>query len=281
MALETEEYCATAAKAAGEPLLGTAPRVDVWLMLEYQPTWHARALEDNDLPHAVNRWLQQLVEHFAGSGLKARPQFIRKRRATDDSVTLFLAHNRQLRHWQLKSLAALTELDPLRDPGELVTEPQYFVCTNGRRDRCCSRFGLPVYGALRDLVGERAWETTHVGGHRFAANVVVLPQGALYGNIDVMNVGRFVTDIEQNQLSLPFLRGRSAYPPVAQAAESAVDTDAELIACGEYSATFRTATGDRTINVRPADNPLTVIPSCGAAPEMVYPLRIAEPDQAV
>ena len=66
--------------------------------------------------------------------------------------------------------------------------PQYFVCTNGQRDLCCARFGLPTYAALRERVGERVWQTTHVGGHRFAPNVLTLPQAALYGRVQPADV---------------------------------------------------------------------------------------------
>ena len=44
------------------------------------------------------------------------------------------------------------------------------MLTNGQRD------GLPAHARLRELVGAPAWQTTHIGGHRFAPNVLVLPQ---------------------------------------------------------------------------------------------------------
>ena len=268
-------YCAQVAVDQSEPLLGTAPQVDVWLLLEYRPTWEAKALQDNELPAPVNVWLDELLQRYAAQGSKARPQFIRQRRSRDQHITFFIARNGALQRYDVASHAELCALDPDQTPGVEVTQQHYFVCSNGRRDLCCSRFGLPVYARLRNAVGERAWETSHVGGHRYAANLVTLPQGALYGHLSVDAVDEFVEQVEQNQLSLRYLRGRSAYPAVAQVAETQLEDVERLVSSDETSATFLTPTGEKTIQVTRSAEPITVIPSCGAEPEAIYPLRPA------
>ncbi|MEC8833924.1 MAG: hypothetical protein VYC07_04410, partial [Pseudomonadota bacterium] len=72
------EYCSDLSRAQDEPMLGTAECVDIWLLLEYKPAWNPRAIEDNGLDGATNRWLEASVEKCAEQGLKARPQFIRR-----------------------------------------------------------------------------------------------------------------------------------------------------------------------------------------------------------
>ena len=57
----------------------------------------------------------------------------------------------------------------------------YLVCTNGNRDKCCAKFGQPVYEQVARDVGESAWQTTHIGGHRFAATIMLLPTGDMFG----------------------------------------------------------------------------------------------------
>ncbi|MEM8768565.1 MAG: hypothetical protein AAGE43_14045, partial [Pseudomonadota bacterium] len=61
-----------------EPLPGTADTVDVWLCLEYKPTWKARVFEDNVLAEAAQQWLNDTIAGFKSAGLKARPQFVRQ-----------------------------------------------------------------------------------------------------------------------------------------------------------------------------------------------------------
>jgi hypothetical protein len=209
-------YCCEA--AADEPMAGSADSVDVWLLLEYRPTWRAKALEDNALSPDVRAWLQGCVAAYAAQGRKARPQFVRQPEYDRAGVTLFVADAKACRRFDAASYDALAMVDLARG-GEAVTEPHYFVCTNAARDRCCGRFGLPVYAALRERVGPRVWQTTHVGGHRFAPNVLVLPGGRLYGRVQPAEVGDFVATVERGALGARWLRGTSFLAPPAQAAE--------------------------------------------------------------
>jgi len=67
---------------------------------------------------------------------------------------------------------------PLRD---------VLVCTHGRRDICCGSMGTALALQLKARwPGEkvRLWRTSHTGGHRFAPNVMVLPEATLWGYAD-------------------------------------------------------------------------------------------------
>ena len=114
--------------------------------------------------------------------------------------------------------------------GEPVDRPLYLVCTHARRDRCCATFGRPIFDALTEGRGESVWETSHTGGHRFAANLLVLPAGLLYGGLSPFDVAHVVEAYEDGELSLPHLRGRSRFPKIAQAAEVALRHDLDLTA---------------------------------------------------
>ena len=276
-------------------MLGTATRVDVWLLLEYRPPWEAKALEGNNLPETTRAWIDSVLGAFAADGAKARAQFIRQgdaagavhtQQAQNGGLTLFVAAAGGLFRFQGRSFQDIERLNPhaalaaqpaLGGEGESaaalerVAEPHYFVCTNGQRDVCCARYGLPTYARLRERVGERAWQTTHLGGHRFAPNVLALPQGVLYGRVFEADVAAFVTAVEKGGLSRPHLRGRCAYPPEAQAAEAQVPGAEELLAVDGNDVTFGTAHGRQTVSVRRARTPLEVVASCGKTAEAIYP----------
>jgi hypothetical protein len=139
---------------------------------------------------------------------------------------------------------------------EPIEERQYFVCTNGQRDLCCARFGLPTYAALRERVGGRAWQTTHVGGHRFAPNVLTLPQAAMYGRVQPGDVDAFLAAVENDRIAVPWLRGRTRYAPEAQAAEAAllargIDTSGSVATQSLGDGAFRVAFGAHAARVRP------------------------------
>jgi hypothetical protein len=62
------------------------------------------------------------------------------------------------------------------------------------------------------------WECSHVGGDRFAANVLVLPAGLLYGRVLPFAAPEFVAAAEADEVVGALLRGRVGVASVAQAA---------------------------------------------------------------
>ncbi len=256
-------------------MLGTADVVDVWLLLEYRPAWRAKAVTDNDLGPAVRRWLTEGMAALRASGLKVRAQMIRQPELDRPDTRLLVAHQGVLREFGAgregydellrTPIKALLENPAL---GETIDAPRYFVCTNGQRDLCCARFGLPAYARLRELVGARAWQTTHLGGHRFAPNVLVLPQGVLYGRITPEELEAFVGEVEAGRVPVAKLRGRCRYPRHVQAAEGAVGrADVELLhVAGDESratVTFACCTETIAVAVHRSPEPRWVVASCG------------------
>ena len=72
-----------------------------------------------------------------------------------------------------------------RSPGLTPhTAPVLAVCTHGRHDTCCAERGRPVAAGLAEAYPEETWEASHIGGDRFAANLLVLPFGLYFGRLD-------------------------------------------------------------------------------------------------
>ncbi len=106
-------------------------------------------------------------------------------------------------------------------PGDGVASerPVYLVCTHGRHDLCCAVRGRPVAAALAAARPEDTWECSHVGGDRFAANLVVLPHGLYYGRLDERSAVEVAEAHERGLVLGPVARGRSSVPAPVQAAE--------------------------------------------------------------
>ncbi len=104
-------------------------------------------------------------------------------------------------------------------PGEPWIEPLWLVCTHGRHDKCCAKFGRAAWRALKAHAGSAAWQCSHVGGDRFAANLVWLPFGIYYGHVCPEDVPALVDAGSAGRIHLKHYRGRSCYPRPAQAAE--------------------------------------------------------------
>jgi hypothetical protein len=104
------------------------------------------------------------------------------------------------------------------------------VCTHGKHDRCCALYGRPLYDALADeLEPEWVWQSTHVGGDRFAGNLVCLPHGLYYGRLDGTAAATALDELLADRVYLEPYRGRSCHPFAVQAAERAVREDTGLL----------------------------------------------------
>jgi hypothetical protein len=73
-----------------------------------------------------------------------------------------------------------------------------FVCVHRARDERCGSCGPPLLAALEAAVARRGLEdvtvraTSHVGGHKYAGNVIVYPEGVWYGYVRPDDAERLV-----------------------------------------------------------------------------------------
>ncbi|HSO27449.1 MAG TPA: sucrase ferredoxin [Anaerolineales bacterium] len=220
-------FCSNASLTAGETLHGTAKRGRVWFLLEYRGAWGQKAFEESSLPPEVKSHL----ESACAQNPDCRILLIRQP-ATEkpDALRFFVVLSDDadpvVYRFELPDYAALTQIDLnaviQKQPAfEALrwNEPLFLVCTNGRRDACCAKFGLPVFQAAFEQAGAAVWQSSHVGGHRFAAILLCFPHGLYYGRLGVGDVAEVILAYERGELRLPYLRGRASYPQPAQAAE--------------------------------------------------------------
>lgn len=106
--------------------------------------------------------------------------------------------------------------------GDLTTDPLLLVCTNGRRDVCCALTGRPLAAALSALHPGSVWESSHLGGHRFAPTVLLLPTGYSYGRMDVAACNHVLAEAEVGRVVTDNCRGRSVWTKQGQTAELAL-----------------------------------------------------------
>ena len=223
--------CADAARMRGDLLSGTAPPAVRWLLIEYPGPWSVDALAGSSIDTDVQALLQS-----AGRRAKARILLIRRpqRRASAAPASRqWMVLTRGSRtvtgSWRddhdLRAAAqALDEPAPPSGPGEAgdPNDQLILVCAHGVHDLCCAVRGRSVARALAAAWPEQTWECSHVGGCRFAPNVVILPDGVYYGDLDPVSAGSVVRDHLAGVVRADHLRGFSGYPPPAQAAMNAL-----------------------------------------------------------
>jgi hypothetical protein len=267
--------CADASAAAGEQLPGTGIVAGRWLLVESRRPWDRDAVETGFDEH-VAAWL---------ASVDAKVLAIR-RPGRREKLAVFAAQTSEagseLRRLELDDVARLPGLDPWRD-GERIRAPLFLVCTHGRRDACCSRLGIPVFHALEAIAGpDRVWQCSHTGGHRFAANVVALPDGITLGRVEPHHAPEVVALLQVGRIPLVLYRGRSLYDPPGQAAEVAVRVARGVDAVGgvrvvrvdDSRVALETASGER-VEAWVTEQPGPEVPrSCGADPEPTTTYRV-------
>ncbi len=287
-------YCSERARAAGATLIGTADPVDLWILLEYGGAWRGKALLDNELPAAAKAWVASAPRLAAAAlGCNVRLLFIRQPAREGMPPQLLVVRSgeqeRFVRQVILDDHDALAGIDivALARAGagaRTIDLPLYLVCTNGQRDQCCARFGLPVFDQLAERHGASVWQVTHVGGHRYAPNLICLPEGLVYGFADPECAPGIVEATRRGEVVPAKLRGRSCRSAVAQVAELAVREHAgqfflEAVRLlqevrsgeGEWRLEFDVAgQGHASVVVR-ALAPLHVQASCGDAATKAVP----------
>ncbi|MBV9958299.1 MAG: hypothetical protein JO360_07755 [Acidobacteria bacterium] len=218
-------YCSDLSRGASELAFGTASIGELWLLLEYPFAWEPRAVEESALAPHVKAFLNQALKSLP----RARVLFIKRDRSRESGITFFLVRTREdaplILKLKLNSYDDLTHLDLAAlaagdtSVAEVINEPLFLICTHGRRDKCCAKFGYPLYKTLRAGTNAELWQSSHVGGDRFAANLVCLPHGLFYAHVNEETGRRVINEYSAGRIVLEKYRGRACYPHPAQAAE--------------------------------------------------------------
>ncbi len=217
--------CSRLSRAEGDPLHGTASAARRWILLEEPGTGGCDAVLEQRVPVDVAARLKEVSRQ-----LRARIVLIRRHgRYTPQGRRCYVVSSAPAASWAeyhtLESSHEILDIDwaPLaRDNsvgGRPLPHALYLVCTNGRHDPCCAELGRPVANALQPDHGERVWESSHLGGDRFAANMVLLPEGLYFGRVEPANASDIVTTYECGRIHLEHYRGRTGFPAAAQTAE--------------------------------------------------------------
>lgn len=275
--------CAATSLLLDEPLAGSAPVATSWLLVEHAGPWGRAGWDDSGLdPHLVTAVRERTEAVGARIQLVRRHGVRHDARCTRVVLCRTASGGRWARTLEVDAPDRLTELplEALASPtpptvGEPVVGPVVLVCTHGRRDACCAELGRGAASSLTALPGADVWETTHTGGHRFAPNLVVLPDGVVYGRVGPGRLSEVVAAHTAGRVVVDLMRGRSAWSAWGQVAEIAVRArlglaggpDVDVVAVDEdgdrATVTVRTPAGRLLVDLDRVDTGRLRAVSCG------------------
>ena len=291
--------CAAASQLRGDPMTGSAPVARRWVLIEHHGPWAKQPLQSEGIPREVAAQIEQACEIYHGKPLLVRRHSRQGRESTErmwcvvDTVEQTWVRGT----WSTPSdlLEVCRVLSQITPESASDAEDMVLVCTHATRDACCAVRGRPSAARLARAFGDEVWECSHLGGHRFAATMLVLPDGTCYGRVDLGEAEAVVRDHRAGRVQARLLRGVTRFGPHEQSAVAQV-----LLERGPAPATAaRIGTTDRDGDTRVIEvlgvdplpertlvevrtQPLEPAPlSCGADPKphTAYPATILpDPD---
>ncbi|MEO1619936.1 MAG: sucrase ferredoxin [Cyanobacteria bacterium J06632_3] len=211
-------FCAIANRQTGEDLIGTAGHYQAYVLIECPRPWAAKVFNSKTIPTALRDYVKALKAERSIQFLAVDRG---KKNAASDSVTV-MVYERQLPsdgaspnvdspdkrttgfesvrnyrgyEFQLDSLAQVVDCLEAHWRGDRIGQPikyqDILICTHGMRDKCCARFGQPLFREAAHSAEQgklpitRIWKVSHIGGHRFAPTAISLPDGRYYGRLTI------------------------------------------------------------------------------------------------
>lgn len=215
--------CADDSERRGDPLAATASTARTYLLLEDPGPWGPHILHSTRLGEAARDALRRARRTYG-----VRPLLIRRPWLPAGRRRVIVAN--ALHGWAqstlVDDLAEVADLDlaGVRGPDGVGLPdhgaPIAVVCTHGKHDPCCATRGRPLAAALASSHPDVVWEGSHLGGDRFAGNLLMLPRGDYFGRLDAASGPAAVASYLAGELDLEHHRGRSSQPWAVQAAEA-------------------------------------------------------------
>jgi hypothetical protein len=248
----TRVWCSDAARHRGDDNIGSASRIDVWILVELPVTWGRNPIHDAVLPPDVRDALKRASADIP----RSRLVFIKKRTECLGPVRVYIVRSAPrvstltLELESLDEVAGVPFVELSTQHSAVVTDPIVLVCTHGQHDSCCGRRGYPLFDALRQQEGLDLWQCSHIGGDRFAANAVVLPWGLYYGPVEPRDARALADSIAREEILLPSYRGRCTMSRPVQAAETFIRRQTRILGRDALRFVSREALDEEQIRVR-------------------------------
>jgi hypothetical protein len=214
--------CSDQSLERADPMYGTASAGSSWVMLELSGGWGPSAFLQS--PSIIDPALgRAIVRRIEAAGMRIAAIRRPGRRPDPPRWRWFIARSdvgrEALYRGEVENPERLLDLALDGSDGETTTDPLIAICAHGKHDQCCAVRGRSACQAIAAAYPEFTWECSHLGGDRFAATMLILPEGLCYGRVDSADSADLVRRYLDGRLDNRFLRGRTSLPHAVQAAQ--------------------------------------------------------------
>lgn len=202
--MKSQYFCSQESRQSGVDIIGTASEHNMYIAIECSPPWQRDDLDSKGIPDDLRQLANTIDADY--DNYQTRFLLIHNDQLQQENLIRVLvfrkpsglasAYDKQEFHLRsINDVANLLRQIVMEESGNIIPldnpSRDLFICTHGSRDRCCSRFGVPIYHQARKLVREmglkdtRIWQTSHIGGHRMAPTAIDFPSARYYGYVDL------------------------------------------------------------------------------------------------
>ena len=229
--MSDSKFCSFLCRQSGEPLAGTAPFAEHFVFISWpKKYWEYEALESKGgFPTGLKQWMKEKSKISGKISIRLASQA----KLENDKVELFIYPGK----WYYSNVLPKEIPEVLESHFQhyktsnfsckKIEREQIFICTHGRHDKCCAKFGQILadqmqYHVQKQNYSVEVWESSHLGGHRFAATMIDFPSGRVYGRMTPDEIPRFLESRKQGQVYGSAYRGSIFLPELEQVAEAHV-----------------------------------------------------------
>ena len=213
----THSFCRDLCIARGEPIVG-AGEVSARYVLLHWPRAHWRVPRINAL---------NMPEVLSSAIIVASEAGIHVALVDGDNIAISCGPEMLIDatpEMAAEAILRLSRNEPLANSDMIAMDhrPTILCCTDSKMDACCARYGFATWKALKSAADPnvfRVLQSTHIGGCRFAASLLVLPQRERYGRLTPDHVPDFLASLRAGEPYLPAWRGEPSLEAVAQVAD--------------------------------------------------------------
>lgn len=218
--MDKNYFCAKSSLENKDGLIGTASGFNKLLLIEYNETFEDKAFVNSNIDELVK---QKIQEEFIVNSDTRLLLIKRDNPKNINKINVFAIYNDynnlSINHFMINAYSEFLEMD-LEEifKKNNYSDSFYLVCTNGKKDKCCGKFGMKIY---KDLISKNAdvWQCTHVGGDRFAPNIIAIPSLINYGHVENEDLQEIIDCTNKKEVYLKKYRGSSSLSLYNQAAE--------------------------------------------------------------
>ena len=195
--MSSSKFCSLMTRQTGEPLAGTAPFAKHFVLITWpKKYWQYEALDSKGgFPEGLKEWMKTQSE-ISG---KISIRLVSSKGMNNESADIYIypdkIHYSNVLPEEILGVLMSHFLNECNSVNSVkkIEKDHILVCTHGRHDKCCAKFGREIAENLRNHLEDQkdsveVFDSSHLGGHRFAPTMIDFPSGRSYGQLTIEEI---------------------------------------------------------------------------------------------